>query len=278
MSVLAGADERAIGEKPFACRCGKGFTRLDNLRQHASTIHADEPEANEELFTRLAAHMPRSGQKARRQLAQKKASTPPSFEGITSPSVLQDGFSNLPPMPASALIASPLGPAYAAPYHSQSSSSNPLPSASFRFPPTNTGTPAGSSYRASAYQGYSSHTTSRSWSSSASNQPPLPTQSPHFQQHANFQSPPPKQPNQTNLSPVPAIGGGSHFRDYPSTPSIPKPTARVQSPRSGNGSTPFGELSIPSTASSGSSSQYGVASAPATTRPVLPCTSSRGFD
>lgn len=68
------------GEKPFTCRCGKKFTRLDNLRQHASTIHSDEPEANEELFARLAAHMPRSGRSARRKTTQSKAATSDSPE------------------------------------------------------------------------------------------------------------------------------------------------------------------------------------------------------
>lgn len=78
-----------LGEKPFACRCGKNFTRLDNLRQHASTIHADEPEANEELFARLAANMPRSGARAARRAAA-PVRRPRSPARISPPSVLQE--------------------------------------------------------------------------------------------------------------------------------------------------------------------------------------------
>jgi hypothetical protein len=29
------------GERPFTCHCGKQFSRLDNLRQHAQTVHTD---------------------------------------------------------------------------------------------------------------------------------------------------------------------------------------------------------------------------------------------
>ncbi|GAO48114.1 hypothetical protein G7K_2299-t2 [Saitoella complicata NRRL Y-17804] len=30
------------GERPFKCHCGRTFSRLDNLRQHAQTVHANE--------------------------------------------------------------------------------------------------------------------------------------------------------------------------------------------------------------------------------------------
>ncbi|GMM52985.1 Usv1 protein [Starmerella bacillaris] len=31
------------GERPFHCKCGRAFSRLDNLRQHVHTVHAKEP-------------------------------------------------------------------------------------------------------------------------------------------------------------------------------------------------------------------------------------------
>ncbi|KAK6524162.1 hypothetical protein TWF694_005823 [Orbilia ellipsospora] len=30
------------GERPFHCHCGRAFSRMDNLRQHSTTVHADE--------------------------------------------------------------------------------------------------------------------------------------------------------------------------------------------------------------------------------------------
>ena len=78
------------------CRCGKSFTRLDNLRQHATTIHADEVEANEELFTRLAAHMPRSGQRTRKPSTQGRQKKRAS--GMASPSLPPDEVA-FPPLP-----------------------------------------------------------------------------------------------------------------------------------------------------------------------------------
>lgn len=41
------------GERPFTCHCGKQFSRLDNLRQHAQTVHADKQEQNEQMMRDL---------------------------------------------------------------------------------------------------------------------------------------------------------------------------------------------------------------------------------
>lgn len=270
------------GEKPFACRCGKSFTRLDNLRQHASTIHADEPEANEELFTRLAAHMPRSGQRARRQAAQKKPPSPPDLTGITSPSVLQGSFVNVPPMPKPAPSART--PAYGTATEASSSYSyqagpSSLPPSPFRFPPS-PNAPPGTTFRTSAYQGYSTHTSTHSWSSGQQHVPAqspthqVPAQSPIHQHTASFHSPSPRLFNTNNpISPVPVLGGGSHFRNYPSSTSFPEPAARVKSTRTIDWHTSFPGR-IPATATSpvsATSSEPYVFIADTPTRPVLPC-------
>lgn len=42
------------GERPFPCHCGKAFSRLDNLRQHAATVHADHAALNEAMLNSLA--------------------------------------------------------------------------------------------------------------------------------------------------------------------------------------------------------------------------------
>ena len=41
------------GERPFSCHCGKQFSRLDNLRQHAQTVHADKQDQNDRMMHEL---------------------------------------------------------------------------------------------------------------------------------------------------------------------------------------------------------------------------------
>ncbi|KIM76469.1 hypothetical protein PILCRDRAFT_797354 [Piloderma croceum F 1598] len=48
-----GYGEKHTGERPFTCHCGKQFSRLDNLRQHAQTVHADKQEQNEQMMRDL---------------------------------------------------------------------------------------------------------------------------------------------------------------------------------------------------------------------------------
>lgn len=55
------------GERPFPCHCGKAFSRLDNLRQHAATVHADQAGLNDAMLNSLAPVHAALSQRANRE-------------------------------------------------------------------------------------------------------------------------------------------------------------------------------------------------------------------
>ncbi|KAF3281109.1 hypothetical protein TWF970_002283 [Orbilia oligospora] len=72
------------GERPFHCHCGRAFSRMDNLRQHSTTVHADEYIPPDSLAA-TGARYPRNKTERKQSSGRARSSTTGSMPPPQSP-------------------------------------------------------------------------------------------------------------------------------------------------------------------------------------------------
>ncbi|KAG8934415.1 rRNA-binding ribosome biosynthesis protein rpf2 [Tulasnella sp. 417] len=253
------AKRKHTGERPFACHCGKQFSRLDNLRQHAQTVHSDKHTENEimmreltTLHTQLAARstkVNRETQAEKRRASNNAAASAGMAAGDARPgtSTGYEGQGQYPP-PA---IPGPLG--VGMPYHHQMPQYPPPPPSPYGgLPPTGHYPP--SQEYSGYYPPHGAAVTAPQQYSGYSPQYPPPYPSAHGVRYAPY--PAPAYPTSASGPYNPSSAGyadGQTSSPGPHTPLTPSSTTPLSATSAGQGQSFLGSGPPSATAPGGGS-------------------------
>ncbi|KAK7454450.1 Up in starvation [Stygiomarasmius scandens] len=171
---LARHIRKHTGERPFTCHCGKQFSRLDNLRQHAQTVHAEKQDQNERMMRELtslhatmAAASKATGTRGGRRAANNAANAGISVMSVKEEPALRPGtstgYEGKLPKPSFAVSSSGSGDVEMVDDRSPTSSAAPHGSGNHSFR-TNSSSSSSQSFRDSIHK---SSASSQSFRSSA---------------------------------------------------------------------------------------------------------------
>lgn len=157
---LARHIRKHTGERPFRCHCNRTFSRLDNLRQHIQTVHANEHHILHAPPPPPLPHSNKVDQQQQQHHEQHQLYQPPAFNPKHRPAPIA-----LPTEPVESPRHSPSSPYQ---HNTQLRTSNSFYGTTGQYPPQQPATPQLHSYRSTTALSTSSVSSSRHPSSNLS--------------------------------------------------------------------------------------------------------------